>query len=363
MARFAVVEVERDGERVVRLRDGETGAEAQVWPGCGDNCFSLTLPRPDSTAEPVTVIQAPPALAEIRRRPSWWGIPLLFPFPGTIPQGEYEFEGRRLRLGRPGQPIVSEGKEVPGAKRDYHGFVMDLPWEERETNATDDKAVVTSGLDSRCHAEAHEGFPFPYRVEATYTLDAAGLSLDFAAINVGDGTLPFGFGAHPFFKLPLGPSGSPAECLLHVPARARWNGRALRAVLERYPDGSVPPAAWSELRPAVTPELDLREPRPFDPGTYNGMYTELELRSGVVEAFIRDAVNGLETVMRATPNFPNVVVWSPPGRDEVCFEPWICPSNVFNLAARGVPRHGLVLLEHGERWEASMWISLRPAGG
>jgi aldose 1-epimerase len=309
----------------------------------------------------VTAIQAPPALDEIRHRPSWWGIPLLFPFPGTIPQGEYEFEGRKLRLGRPEQPIVSEGKEFPGARRDYHGFVMNLPWEVHETAATDEAAVVTSALDSRSHPEAHEGFPFPYRVEATYTLDANGLRLDFAAVNVGDGRLPFGFGAHPFFKLPLGLGGSAQDCLLRVPAAARWNGRALRGLLERYPDGRVPHEAWSELRPAVPPDLDLRVPRPFEPGKYNGMYTELELAHGMVEAFVRDPVNGLETVMRATPNFPSVVVWSPPGRDEVCFEPWICPSNVFNLAARGVPRHGLIVLEPGEHWEATMWIALRPA--
>ena len=363
MARFAVVEGERDGERVLRLRDGETGAEAQLWPGCGDNCFSLVLPSPNDSAELVTVIQAPPALAEIRRRPSWWGIPLLFPFPGVIPQGEYAFEGRTLRLGSPGQPIASEGKEFPGAKRDYHGFVMDLPWEVRETSATNDRAVVTSALNSRAHPDAHAGFPFPYRVEVTYALDPEGLSLDFAAINVGDDKLPFGFGAHPFFKLPLGPRGSPGECLLHVPARARWNGRAVRSVVERYPDGNVPSHAWSELRPAVTPELDLRQPRPFEPGKYNGMYTELELRDGVVEACIHDPANGRETAMRASRNFPNVVVWSPPGRDEVCFEPWICPSNVFNVAAQGVPGHGLMVLEPGERWEASMWVSLRAAGG
>jgi aldose 1-epimerase len=83
----------------------------------------------------------------------------------------------------------------------------------------------------------------------------------------------------------------------------------------------------------------------------------------MVEAFVRDPANGLETVMRASRNFANVVVWSPPGRDEVCFEPWVCPSNVFNLAAHGVPGHGLTVLEPGERWEASMWISLRTAGG
>ena len=360
MARFAAADGEREGERLIVLTDAQSGAEAQLWPGCGNNLFSLTLPRPDGAGDLVTVIQDPPALAEIRRRPSWWGIPLLFPFPGTIPQGEYEFEGRKLRLGNPGQEIVSEGKERPGTKRDYHGFVMDLPWEASEPRADDGAVTVTSSLDSADHPEANEGFPFAYRVEAAYELTASGLKLDFMVRNPGTEKLPFGFGAHPFFKLPLGPHGSPAECLVHIPALRRWNGRGMRALVERYGEGKVPPEAWKELRPEVSTELDLREPRRFEPGAFNGMYTDVALNEeGLVEAFVRDPVNGLETVMRATPNFQNVVLWSPPGRDEVCFEPWICPSNVFNLAAKGVPGNGLVVLEAEETWQGSMWISLR----
>ena len=369
MARFGAADGEREGERLIVLTDSESGAEAQRWPGCGNNLFSLKLQRPNGAANAgspklVTVIQDPPALAEIRRRPSWWGIPLLFPFPGTIPQGEYEFEGRKLRLGRPGQEIVSEGKERPGTKRDYHGFVMDLPWVVEGGEANDERVVLRSSLDSSAHPEANEGFPFPYRVEATYTLDAGGLRLDFVVRNpaaAGSGEkLPFGFGAHPFFKLPLGPHGSPSECLVRIPALRRWNGRGMRALIERYGDGKVPPEAWQELRPEVSEELDLREPRRFEPAKFNGMYTDVTLNAeGLVEAFIRDEANGLETVMRATSNFQNVVLWSPPGRDEVCFEPWICPSNVFNLAARGVPGNGLVILEPGEIWQGSMWILLR----
>ena len=203
MSRYVVERVRREGEEVVALRDSASGAQAQVWPGCGNNCFSLTLPAPnqsrrtDQPAGLIAVVQEPPALDEIRRRPSWWGIPLLFPFPGSVPGGAYEFEGRRLRLGRPGQPVVSEpvylsGARPPNARRDYHGFVMDLPWQVADTQASDEAATVRSTLDSVDHPEAHEGFPFPYRGEATYRLDDAGLHLQFRAINTGEGKLPFG---------------------------------------------------------------------------------------------------------------------------------------------------------------------------
>jgi aldose 1-epimerase len=234
-------------------------------------------------------------------------------------------------------------------------------------DGNDERVMVRSSLDSRAHPEAQEGFPFAYRVEAAYQLSEAGLRLDLKVTNpapVGSAEkLPFGFGAHPFFKLPLGPLGSPEECLLRVPARRRWNGRGMRTLVERYGEGNVPDEAWSELRPEVSEELDLRAPRRFEEGKFNGMYTDVEVNGeGLVEAFVRDPVNGVETVMRATANIPNVVVWSPPGRGEVCFEPWICPSNVFNLAAKGVPGSGLVVLEAGKTWKGSMWISLRAPG-
>lgn len=356
MARYGTQTLTRDGETVLAMRDTGGVAEALIWPGCGNNCFSLTLPDP--AGRPVTVVQAPPALAEIRRRPSWWGIPLLFPFPGTIPGGEYRFEGRSLRLGRPDQPVVSEGHEFPGARRDYHGFVMDLPWEVGAVTADDGGATVQASVDATAHPHVLEGFPFPFRVGATYRLDGRGLHLTFSAENTGTGRLPFGFGAHPFFRVPLGDAGTAGECLICIPAARRWDGRRVRGLLRGETTATV---TEDEIRPPVSPDLDLRTPRPFVERVYNGMYCDLTLVDGGVEAFVRDPASGLEAVMRAAPELPNVVFWSPPGRSELCFEPWSCPSNVFNLAAHGVPHHGLLVLEPGETWQTTMSISLRAA--
>ncbi|MBI3974252.1 MAG: aldose 1-epimerase [Chloroflexi bacterium] len=364
MSRYTVESTQREGEAIVVLRDTATRATAQVWPGWGNNCFAATLAAPGAAREArgpapdgrlVTVIEAPPSLDEIRRRPSWWGVPLLFPFPSRISGGAYEFEGRRYRLGRPDQPIVSEGKETPGARRDFHGFVMDLPWRVSATDADDQAATVHSTLTADDHPQTLEGYPFPYRVDATYRLDAHGLSLRFQVTNTGQGNLPFGFGAHPFFRIPLAEAGAPGGCLVHIPAARKWDGRRLTAAAA----GETVP--WDELCPPVSEEIDLRTPKPFVEGRYNGIYTDLTLTDGYVECFVRDPAAGVETVMGAKPDFRNVVFWSPPGRPELCLEPWTCPSNVFNLAAHGVPHHGLIVLAPGETWEGTMWIGLREA--
>jgi galactose mutarotase-like enzyme len=57
-----------------------------------------------------------------------------------------------------------------------------------------------------------------------------------------------------------------------------------------------------------------------------------------------------------------VVVYTHAGAESVCFEPWTCPPNVFNLAARGIPHHGLIVLRPTEHWTATMWLSVRRLG-
>jgi aldose 1-epimerase len=371
MDQYAVTRSTREGQPTITLRDGASGATAEIWPGCGVNCFSLTLPLPsgasgaggaggagEASNRPVTVIKAPPSLEEIRRKPSWWGIPLLFPFPGSIPDGEYVFEGRRLRLGRSGQPVVAEGNEIPGARRSFHGFVMDAPWTVEGTTADDSGASVRCTLSTEDLPEMMDGFPFPFRVVATYRLHGARLELQFDVQNTGPGHLPFGFGAHPFFHLPLGAHGTPGDCRVYIPAARRWDGRRLRTVMS---DESRAPISWDEICPPVPPEADLRTPKPFVEGAYNGVYTDLTLEEGRTVAAVVDAPNGIAAVVDASPQFGNVVFWSPPERNDLCLEPWTCPPNAFNLAARGVPHDGVTVLPAGEFTSLTLSISLRPA--
>ncbi|HEU5319119.1 MAG TPA: aldose 1-epimerase [Chloroflexota bacterium] len=342
--RFRTAPVRREGEDLVSLQDTLTGAEALIWPGLGNNCIAARLPfspsgRPDSP-DSLDALASPPTLADLRAHPAFWGIPLLFPFPSRVPRGEYTFEGRRYTM-----------------PRDFHGFALDTPWRVVDTSADDHSARVTSILTSADHPETLDGYPFPYEIEATHTLDPDGLRLGVRITNAGQGNLPFGYGAHPYFRLPLGDRGTFGDCLIRVPARRRWDTRLTTAL-----DAGEVPARDTLCPPAGSAGVpDLRGPLPLVEKVYNGVYTELELTGGLVECSVADPVNGVEAVMRATPNHPVVVVYTHAGAQSVCFEPWTCPPNVFNLAARGVPQHGLVVLAPGERWHGTMWLSLRPA--
>jgi len=339
MSRFKAERIEREGESLVALRDSETGAEALVWPDLGNNCFAARVPDPLNPDALVELLLAPPSLEDLRREPSHWGIPLLWPFPSHMPGGAYTFQGNKGRFQRQG-----------------HGFVLHKPWSVSAMQSGDAVALTTSVFDSADHSETLEEYPFPYRVEAEYALDSNGLRLTLRVVNTGDGQLPFGYGAHPYFQLPLGPAGDRSACRIRVPAARRWSGQALRAVSE----GVVAP--WEELCPRIAPELDLRSALPLREKLFDGVWTDLTLTCGLVECVAEDPANGVAAVMRATSNHTNVTVFTPAWASSVCFEPWTCPPNAFNLATHGVPGHGLTVLQPGEEWAGTMWLSLEPLG-
>src|SRR5262245_66696686 len=97
MKPFSVETQDVAGETLYLLREPGAGASARLWPAWGNNLLAARLNAPDGRL--VDVVLTPPGLDDVRQHPSWWGIPLLFPWPGRIPRGEYTFGGRRYRLG------------------------------------------------------------------------------------------------------------------------------------------------------------------------------------------------------------------------------------------------------------------------
>jgi aldose 1-epimerase len=235
-----------------------------------------------------------------------------------------------------------------------HGFVKTRPWKVEVFEVWDSAAFLRCSFSSAEHPETLDGYPFPYYFAATYRLDNDGLDLVVEVANVGENALPFGFGAHPYFRLPLGEGGRPEECLIRVPAARRWNLARLGSL------AAGEQIAWEDVTEPVPAELDLRRPQPLQTGRhFDFVYTDLDTDAGRVECAVGDPASGLEAVMQASRHFPTLVVYTPPGRPGVCFEPWTCPPNVFNLHAAGVRPSGLIELAPGQRWEGSLRLFVR----
>jgi aldose 1-epimerase len=269
----------------------------------GNNCYSLHASDP---------ILEPVPFEEFRLRPSSYGIPILFPFPNRIRDGEFEFRGRRYAL----SPA-------------RHGFVRDKLWGIEASGASEaEGAWIRSVLDATSYGEEIlKQFPFPFRVDVIYRILDGRLAMETTVRNTGSGDLPFGFGIHPYFRRPQ--SGT-----LRVPARKRWE------LAESLPTGRLLD---------VEGFYDLGRPRDLAGLVLDDVFTDLAPDAdGIVRCVLEDGSAKTRLTVAFSPDeFPEVVVYTaPPPRQAIAIEPYTCPTDALNLHDRGIDAH-LIVLEPG----------------
>ena len=63
--------------------------------------------------------------------------------------------------------------------------------------------------------------------------------------------------------------------------------------------------------------------------------------------------DGGALVVRVSPVFRELVLFTPPHRKAVCLEPYTCPTDAVNLAARGLDV-GWQVVAPGQSWHAAV---------
>ncbi|MCI0487010.1 MAG: aldose 1-epimerase [Blastocatellia bacterium] len=308
----------RGGAEIFTLRQSED-TYAEVAPAWGNNCFAMRAGEP--VLETV-------AFEEFSKRPGSYGIPILFPFPNRVKDGEFTFRGTRYKVDPP-----------------RHGFVRDKAWTIEGAGASPDEGSwIKSSIDAaRYPEEILAQFPFPFRLEVTYRLKNSSLEMDTRVINTGDRDLPFGFGIHPYFR-------HPETGTICVPARKRWE------LADFLPTGKLLDVEGS---------YDLREASDLSGLVLDDIYTDVITDSdGRVRCTLDDRRNDLQTVVEFDPKeFPHVVAYTAPApRRAVCIEPYTCPTDAFNLDSRGVESN-LIALAPGETMAFKVAISARGISG
>lgn len=329
-ARYAVERDSREGIDVYTLRDHETGVAAAVAPALGANWFRLSVLHRGATIEGIA---APPSFAELRQRPSRWGTPVLFPFPNRLRHGRFDFQGRVYQF----DPNTPQGHHI-------HGLVIMRPFRVEQAVTQGEGAMLVCALCSWDFAEIERQFPFPFVLRLGFTLRDGRMLQTVEVENAGRSPMPMGFGTHPYFAAPLASAGERGACRIQVPAAAYWELDA-----ERIPTGRILP---------IEGPLDLRAGRALDGTAYDHVFTALQPSGGWSVCRLEDPAAGLALVTRAEhPAFREWVVYAPPDRPVVCFEPYTCATDAPNLQARGIEA-GLIVLPPGERWRARVetWV-------
>ena len=294
---------------------------AVIVPEAGFQCRSYRVGPLDVVAGPKD------PEADWIAHPFRSGIPILFPWPGRIADGRFSYGGREVQL-----PIND-----PSHNCAIHGLTYNRVFQVTRRGPY----FVAARLDSRIDADLTKLWPFPFVLDLDYEI-GNGLRLHAAVENVGDGPMPFGIGAHPYFHAPLDPKGTRAAIEVEGDIDRHWQ------LDERLlPSGEL-----------ATPEgrFDLRRPVKLGGDTLDEAYT-LDTKRGERAARMLDPQLKMALELRAAPIFRNLVVFAPPAPDVVALEPYTCGPNAFNLAARGFDA-GMLELRPGARFETSFEIRL-----
>ncbi|MBP2321122.1 aldose 1-epimerase [Kibdelosporangium banguiense] len=240
---------------------------------------------------------------------------VLIPWPNRTADAQWHLDGEVQKL------EVTE----PARGNAIHGLVRRLQW------------TVLENVGSSVSLEVEIGdWPSRLRTTIQYALDDYGLTVTHGVHNLGDRTVPFGVGTHPY---PRAGNALTDSCTLQL---------AATTVLPLDPDRMVPsgPAV-----PVAGTQYDFLTARPLA-----GVHLDtpfggcLPGEDGLVRHVLTGPDGGVQ--LWADPDFKWVQVFTPgefPGRGRaIAIEPMTCPPDALNSGI------DLITLAPGQSW-AGRW--------
>ncbi|MFK7697428.1 aldose 1-epimerase [Paenibacillus sp. HJGM_3] len=289
MKRYEVSVQQAEGYETFVLSDRATNAEARIVPALGNNVYSFSV-----NGEQLLLV--PPSLAELKEKPSRFGVPILFP-PNRTAYGTFSYEGRTYTF-----PPNNDAHYI-------HGELCRRCWaaESSQANETEGASLV-SVFRFADHPDIIRAFPHPYTFRLTYRLAEGRLELEGEVHNGGTEKAPFGLGFHPYFS-------STEDATVVVPANTEY------AVQDTFVAG-LP--AVTGLSAAYRTGVPAREIEPSG-------YKLFRMEDGVNRSEIRLPASGTTIVYETDAAFPFMVVFKPHWGASISLEPYSIVTDGFNL--------------------------------
>jgi galactose mutarotase-like enzyme len=214
--------------------------------------------------------------------PAYWSghAPLLFPVVGRPYRDTIRVDGI-------GYPMKQ------------HGFARHLPFAVEAHGEDYARFVLTDSPETRAH------YPFAFRLQVDFRVDAATLAIEVTVDNPADTPLPASFGFHPAFAWPL-PYGEPRAD--HRMILSHEEPEPIRAIAA---DGTI--AVGTNPSPLEGRTLNLTD----DLFAHDALVWDA-VRS---DSLTYGAPNGPQLRI-AFPDTPMLGIWTKPGAAFVCVEPW-----------------------------------------
>ena len=298
------------------ILEDDDGACLEVWPARGFNAYRWRVGGEE-------ILYCDAAFFD-GSKPTRSGWPILFPFPNRIRAGRFAWNGVAYQW-----PLND-----PSGTNAIHGFVVGRPWRIIDHGADATQAWVTASFEVSCDApEMTSQWPGASVLQLTYRLAANSLRVEATVANVGTTPLPFGLGFHPYFR--VAPFGGDQACI-DIAAGKQWQ------LNDCLPTGSTVNFGWQQQRFATTQLDDL--------------FTDVPMcRADARHSGAMESDEGRRLVVEASRDFGQVVVFTPPHRQAICFEPYTCTTDAINLQQQGIDA-GLIVLPPAERWHG--WVQV-----
>lgn len=132
----------------------------------------------------------------------WAKSNFLFPFPNRLNEGSYDWEGQIYQF-EINDTLTNNA---------LHGFGNQMPFELTYVELREKFCLITCTHENE---GLHPAYPFPFRFEVQFRLQSdKQFDVRMSLTNLGQQTIPAGFGWHPYFT--LGPSAD--ACRLQLPS-------------------------------------------------------------------------------------------------------------------------------------------------
>jgi len=314
-----------DGIETVTLKDDVRHQEVKIVPSLGNNSYSYLVNGHEVFWSPYK------SLAEFKAKPANLGNPFLAPWANRIDGLTYSANGKQYHLNPDLGSFRSDGFKQP-----IHGLVMYAPWKVVRAEANGQAAWVTSRLEFWREPAWMAQFPFAHNLEMTYRLSNGELEVITTVENLSTQAMPLSLGYHPYFQVHDAPRDA---WQVHLPVKSKVT-----------------------LGPTLTPTgektaMTASGPLGLQGVTLDDVYTDLTADAkGTAEFWVKGKQQQVSVIYG--PKYPVAVVYAPPGRNFICFEPMTGVTNVFNLGAQG--KFPLQSVPASGSWQESFWI--RPAG-
>ena len=202
---------------------------------------------------------------------------------------------------RDGRAMTMGGHEVNLAR---HGFARKQEWKLEEQGDN----MVALSLSSADHAELLEQYPYPFKIVARYTIDAAKVVVSYEVTNEGTEDMPFFIGGHPGFRCPLD------EGEAYTDYELRFEKDEAAELCTAVPSTGLIDVVNRSKNPMVGKTLPLSHEL-FD--FAETIFDVLESRQVTLSKKGED-----KGVRLSFEGFPYLIVWSKPEGDFVAVEPW-----------------------------------------